>query len=126
MPCIGLAIFSFSLVAVFQTIQNYLIDMNNRFAASSVAAAAVFRSFFGFAFPLFATPMYDKLNYGWGNTMCAFIALALGLPFPVFCLMYGERLRNWANRRFDEKQAKRDQRNLERLREQNEKEYLEE
>lgn len=124
MPCLGLAIFSFSLVAVFQTIQNYLIDMNNRFAASSVAAAAVFRSFFGFSFPLFAHAMYDKMNYGWGNTMCGFIALALGLPFPVFCLMYGERLRNWANARFDRKQAVRDQRNLERLKKQNEKEYM--
>lgn len=125
MPAIGLAIFGFSLVAVFQTIQNYLIDMNNRFAASSVAAAAVFRSTFGFAFPLFAHQMYDTLNYGWGNTMCAFIALALGLPFPVFCLMYGERLRIWANQRFDKKQAKRDERNLERLRKINEKAFLE-
>lgn len=124
MPCLGLAIFGFSLVAVFQTIQNYLIDMNNRFAASSVAAAAVFRSFFGFSFPLFATPMYNKLNYGWGNTMCAFIGLALGLPFPVFCLMYGERLRKWANARFDRQQAIRDQRNLERLKKQSEKEYM--
>lgn len=124
MPCIGLCIFSFSLVAVFQTIQNYLIDMNNRFAASSVAAAAVFRSFFGFAFPLFAPAMYEKLSYGWGNTMCAFIALALGLPFPLFCLTHGERLRTWANKRFDRKQAIRDQRNLERLKKLNEKDYL--
>lgn len=118
MPCIGSGIFGFSLVAVFQTIQNYLIDMNNRFAASSVAAAAVFRSTFGFGFPLFAHAMYDRLNYGWGNTMCAFIALALGVPFPVFCLIYGEKLREWANRRFDRKQALRDQRNLRRLQQQ--------
>lgn len=124
MPCLGLGIFAFSLIAVFQTIQNYLIDMNNRFAASSVAAAAVFRSTFGFAFPLFASLMYDSLGYGWGNTMCGFIALALGLPFPIFCLMYGERLRNWANVRFDRKQAKRDERNLERLKKLNEKEYM--
>lgn len=124
MPCIGAGIFSFSLVAVFQTVQNYLIDMNNRFAASSVAAAAVFRSFFGFSFPLFAHQMYDRLNYGWGNTLCAFIALALGIPFPVFCLMYGEKLREWANRKFDRKQAIRDQRNLERLRRMNEKDFV--
>lgn len=126
MPCIGLGIFAFSLVAVFQTVQNYLIDMNNRFAALSVAAAAVFRSFFGFAFPLFADAMYARLHYGWGNTMCAFIAIALGVPFPVFCLMYGERLRLWANRRFEEKEAARDKRNLDRLRSQSEKEYMEE
>lgn len=124
MPALGAAIFAFSLIAVFQTIQNYLIDMNNRFAASSVAAAAVFRSFFGFSFPLFAPAMYDKLHYGWGNTLCAFVGLLLGLPFPVFCLMYGERLRIWANKRFDHKQAIRDKRNLERLKKMNEAEYI--
>ncbi|WPK27422.1 hypothetical protein PUMCH_004809 [Australozyma saopauloensis] len=124
MPCIGLCIFGFALVAVFQTIQNYLIDMNNRFAASSVAAAAVFRSLFGFSFPLFANAMYAKLNYGWGNTMCAFIALALGIPFPVFCLIYGERLRLWANARFEKKQALKDEKSLAKLKEKNELEYL--
>lgn len=115
MPSIGCGIFGFSLVVVFQAIQNYLIDMNPRFSASSVAAAAVFRSFFGFAFPLFAPFMYDKLGYGWGNTMCAFIALALGIPFPIFVLKYGERMRFWANRRLARDQAKRDARNLKRL-----------
>lgn len=115
MPSIGCGIFGFSLVVVFQTIQNYLIDMNPRFSASSVAAAAVFRSFFGFAFPLFAPFMYDKLGYGWGNTMCAFIALALGIPFPIFVLKYGERLRFWANERLAKDQAKRDARNFKRL-----------
>ncbi|KAG2731399.1 hypothetical protein G9P44_005815 [Scheffersomyces stipitis] len=119
MPSIGMAIFSFSFIAVFQTIQNYLIDMNNRFAASSVAAAAVYRSFFGFAFPLFAHTMYDRLDYGWGNTVCALIGLALGLPFPIFCLMYGERLRKWANQRMNAEQARRDARNLARLQLQN-------
>lgn len=119
MPCIGTGIFAFLMVAVFQSIQNYLIDMNNRFAASSVAAAAVFRSMFGFAFPLFATPMYAKLNYGWGNTMCAFMALALGIPFPIICLIYGEHIRGWANRRMEALQARRDVRNLERLRQMN-------
>ncbi|ODV78876.1 MFS general substrate transporter [Suhomyces tanzawaensis NRRL Y-17324] len=113
--CIGSAIFSFSFIAVFQTIQNYLIDMNNRFAASSIAAAAVFRLCFGFAFPLFAKQMYVRLDYGWGNTMCGLIALVLGLPFPVLCLVYGERIRQWANLRMDREQAQRDARNLERL-----------
>lgn len=114
--CVGAAIFSFFMVNVFQSIQLYLIQMNNRFAASSVAAAAVFRSCFGFGFPLFAHNLYEKLGYGWGNTLCALIILGLGVPFPVFCLKKGEKLRNWANKRFEAKQAKRDARNLERLR----------
>ncbi|KAM9889256.1 hypothetical protein OXX79_012274 [Metschnikowia pulcherrima] len=123
-PSVGMCIFGFTLVAVFQSIQNYLIDMNNRFAASSVAAAAVFRSCFGFSFPLFAPAMYDRLHYGWGNTMCALIAVALGIPFPLFCLFYGERLRLWANARFDRKQALKDARNLEKLKAKNQKEYI--
>ena len=123
-PSVGMCIFGFTLVAVFQSIQNYLIDMNNRFAASSVAAAAVFRSCFGFSFPLFAPAMYDRLHYGWGNTMCALIAVALGVPFPLFCLFYGERLRLWANARFDRKQALKDARNLEKLKSKNQKEYI--
>lgn len=122
MPAIGSCIFAFAYIPVFQTIQNYLIDMNTRLSASSIASCSIYRSIFGFALPLAADPMYKKLNYGWGNTMCAFIAFALGIPFPIFCLMYGERLRDWANRRLDKKQAARDARNLKRLQQQNEKE----
>lgn len=121
MPGIGSAIFAFGLVCVFQSMQSYLIDMNVRFAASSVAAAALFRSLFGFTFPLFAAKMYARLNYGWGNTMCAFIGMLLGIPFPIFCYLYGEKLRNWANKRLELDQLKRDQRNLERLRKKQEK-----
>ncbi|KAK6459282.1 putative transporter C530 [Scheffersomyces xylosifermentans] len=119
MPGIGSGIFAFGLVCVFQTIQSYLIDMNTRYAASSVAAAALFRSLFGFSFPLFANKMYAKLNYGWANTMCGFIGLILGVPFPIFCYLYGERIRNWANKRIERDQLKRDQKNLQRLQRQN-------
>lgn len=115
MPSIGSAIFAFAFIAVFQTIQNYLIDMNPAFAASSVAAAAVFRSMLGFAMPIVATPMYDRLTYGWGNTLCGIIALVLGTPFPLFCYYYGERVRNWANRRIELKQLHRDRKILQSL-----------
>jgi hypothetical protein len=27
--------------------------------------------------------MYDKLGYGWGNSLLGFLALALGIPFPI-------------------------------------------
>lgn len=117
MPGIGSAIFAFGLVCVFQTIQNYLIDMNTRFAASSVAAAALFRSLFGFTFPLFARKMYSAMGYGWGNTMCAFIGIALGIPFPIFCYLYGEKLRGWYDAKYEAKQIKREMKSLEKLKE---------
>lgn len=93
--------------------------MNVRYAASSVAAAALFRSLFGFTFPLFANKMYHALGYGWANTMCAFIGILLGVPFPIFCYLYGEKIRQWADRRIESKQIRRDQKNLEKLKRKN-------
>jgi hypothetical protein len=37
--------------------------------------------------------MYASLNYGWGNSLLAFIAIAIGLPAPLLIWVYGERLR---------------------------------
>jgi hypothetical protein len=51
--------------------------------------------------------------------MCAFIAIALGIPFPVLCYLYGERIRHWANKRIERDQMKRDERNLIRLQKRN-------
>lgn len=131
MPGIGSGIFSFGLVCVFQSTQSYLIDMSIlsttngnteiiiNFSSSSVAAAALFRSLFGFSFPLFASKMYTTMGYGWANTMCAFIGLLLGIPFPIICYLYGERIRLWANKKIESDQLKRDEYNLKRLQKKN-------
>lgn len=97
MPCIGTGIFGFGLVPMFQSIQLYLIDMNPRYSASAVGAAAVFRSCFGFGFPLFGRAMYDKMGYGWANTMCGILAAVLGIPFPLLVFFYGKRVRHWVD-----------------------------
>lgn len=97
MPGIGIGIFFCGIVLMFMCIQNYLIDMNPKFAASAVGAAAVFRSLFGFGFPLFGNAMYDKLDYGWANTLCGILCFVLGVPFPLFIYTYGERIRHWAD-----------------------------
>lgn len=98
MPCIGSAIFAFGLVCVFQVLQAYLIDANPRYGASSIAASSIFRCLFGFAFPLFATQLYDNLGYGWGYVLWAILAVVLGVPFPIICYKYGERIREWTTR----------------------------
>jgi hypothetical protein len=28
--------------------------------------------------------MYAKLGYGWGNSLLGFLALVIGVPFPIF------------------------------------------
>ncbi|CAI9634561.1 unnamed protein product [Alternaria burnsii] len=94
MPNIGAAIFCAGVIIGFQCIQTYLVDSYTRYAASAIAAATVLRSLAGFGFPLFAPAMYNKLDFGWGNSVLGFIALALGVPAPFMLWRFGEKLRS--------------------------------
>ncbi|KAG0128968.1 major facilitator superfamily domain-containing protein [Tuber indicum] len=102
MPLIGTAFFGAGMIPVFAAIQTYLIDMSPRYAASAVSASTLFRSLVAFAFPLFGKQMYDKLGYGWGNSLMGFIALPLGILFPLFLYRHGEPLRIRAEKRMEE------------------------
>ena len=92
-PNIGVAIFAAGAIVGFQSIQTYLIDAYQTFAASALAAVTVLRSCAGFGFPLFAPYMYSALDYGWGNSLLGFIAIGIGLPAPILLWMFGKRLR---------------------------------
>jgi len=93
MPNIGTAIFAAGNQLVFQNCQTYIVDAYTRYAASATAATALFRSLGGFAFPLFAEYMYNALGWGWGNTVLAFAAVAIGVPAPFILWWYGQALR---------------------------------
>lgn len=84
--------FGFGMVLVFLGIMNYLIDAYTIFAASVLAANAVLRSLFGFAFPLFTTQMYASLGIHWASTIPAFLALVC-VPFPFLFYKYGAAIR---------------------------------
>ncbi|KAE8381504.1 major facilitator superfamily domain-containing protein [Aspergillus bertholletiae] len=92
-PDIGACIFSLGIITAYQCMQTYLVDAYTRYAASALAAAACLRSLAGFGFPLFAPYMYQALDYGWGNSLLAFVSIALGVPAPLLLWIYGERLR---------------------------------
>ena len=92
-PNIGAAIFTAGVIIGFQGIQTYLVDGYTRYAASAISAATVLRSLAGFGFPLFAPAMYNRLDYGWGNSLLGFLAIVLGVPAPFFLWFLGERLR---------------------------------
>jgi MFS family permease len=92
-PNIGACIFCAGTIIGFQCIQTYLVDSYTRYAASAIAAATVLRSLAGFGFPLFAPAMYNVLDFGWGNSLLGFVALALGVPAPFMLWKYGETLR---------------------------------
>jgi hypothetical protein len=116
-PDIGVAIFNFGVVSPkylmkglqsqssvtiadtmnqivgFQCIQGYFVDTYTRYAASAVAAGTVLRSIAGFGFPLFGQKLFDALDYGWGNTVLALIAVSIGWPAPLLLWRYGPALR---------------------------------
>jgi multidrug resistance protein len=92
-PDIGICIFAASVLCGNMAIQTYVIDAYTKYAASGIAAISFLRSLAGFGFPLFAPYMYNSLGYGWGNSVLAFIAIALGFPAPWFFWHYGARLR---------------------------------
>ncbi|KAF7185479.1 Efflux pump radE [Pseudocercospora fuligena] len=91
-PLIGTTFIGIGLIAAFMCINTYLVDTFTLYAASAMAANTVLRSIFGGVFPLFGLQMYDTLGLGWGNSLLAFIGIAL-LPIPWLFYAYGERIR---------------------------------
>ena len=84
--------FGFGMVLVYYSVNNYIIDSYQEYAASALAAKVFMRSAGGAAFPLFIVQMYDRLGLQWASWLLAFIALAMVLiPFSFY--KYGESIR---------------------------------
>jgi len=96
MPIIGGGIFTFGLMLIYIPIQLYLVDAF-QYAASALAAAAVFRCLFGFSFPLFGSQLYAALGSGGANSLLAGLAIVIGVPFPIWIYYKGEGMRARCN-----------------------------
>lgn len=92
-PNVGVSVFSIGLIISFQCAQIYVVDAYTRYAASASGVAAFVRTLAGFAFPLFAKGLYQKLGLGWGNSLLGFVSLGLGIIAPAMLWFYGEWLR---------------------------------
>lgn len=92
-PNIGACLFALANMTTFQVMQTYLVDTYTLYAASALAAVSVLRSLAAFGFPLFAPYIYKSLDYGWGNSVLAFISIGIGIPAPIFLWRFGEKLR---------------------------------
>lgn len=91
-PLFGTLLVGVGIIAAFMSVQTYLVDAFTAHAASAIAANTVLRSLFGAFLPLAGLQMYDKLGLGWGNSLLAFVTLALSAVPPLFWI-YGERIR---------------------------------
>ncbi|KAI3340179.1 cycloheximide resistance protein [Ustulina deusta] len=91
-PIIGTGLIGVGNILVFFSIQTYLVDAFTFYAASALASNTIVRSIAGALLPLVAPRLYERLGYGWGNSLLAFIAI-LFLPVSFVILKYGEVLR---------------------------------
>jgi len=92
MPIIGGGVFTFGMILIYIPIQLYLVDAFE-YAASALAAAAVFRCLCGFGFPLFGEQLTAGLGFGGANSLLAGIAIVIGVPFPIWIYYKGEQMR---------------------------------
>ncbi|KAL2276555.1 hypothetical protein FJTKL_00858 [Diaporthe vaccinii] len=83
LPNVGVFIFAFGIVNGLQIINLYTVDCFTSVSASAVSAITVTRSIAGFLLPLPAPIMYERLGYGWCNTLLALIGVVLGFPVPL-------------------------------------------
>lgn len=91
-PLVGLGVFGFAMMGIFQPAQVYLVNSFPIHSASALAAMNILRSLAGGLLPLAGHGLYDALGMGWGNSLLAFIAFAFA-PVPFLLMRYGRRMR---------------------------------
>lgn len=91
-PILGTGVFALGLMSVFMSANTYLVDSYLRYAASVTAANTALRSLVGAVLPLAGPAMYEALGLGWGNSLLAFIALAMCVC-PLLFWRYGAAIR---------------------------------
>ncbi|KAB8222776.1 major facilitator superfamily domain-containing protein [Aspergillus novoparasiticus] len=91
-PIVGSGVVGLGLVGGFLVVQVYIIDTFTIYAASALAANNLIRSIVAAVLPLSGPAMYERLGYGWGDTILGLTALALA-PTPLLLMKYGERIR---------------------------------
>lgn len=84
--------FGLGQISILNATQNYYIDSFMKYAASAIAAGAVFRSILGGILPLAATSLFETIGYGWGISVFAFMSLLLS-PAPLLFMKYGGAVR---------------------------------
>lgn len=95
-PTLAGTFLSMSILLIFVSYINYLIDSYLTFAASAVAANTVVRSACAAAEPLFTQYMFDALGVGGGGSLIGGLAV-LCAPIPFLFHRYGKSIRERSN-----------------------------
>lgn len=95
---VGAAVFTLGSFMASQMLNAYQLDEFVEHGASVTAATRVLMYSLGFAFPVFAPDLYDRLGYGWGNSMLAFLWIVFCFPLPVVFWVWGDKIRAMGKR----------------------------
>lgn len=102
---IGALIFTAGNFLASQAAIAYILDEFPTHAASAGAASRIVSNSLGFAFPLFAPQLYNRLGYGWGSSLLAFVWIVVALPMSVALWFLGDRIRRVGRSKKDEEGA---------------------
>ncbi|KNG80145.1 MFS multidrug transporter [Aspergillus nomiae NRRL 13137] len=91
-PIVGSGVVGLGIVAGFLVVQFYIVDAFEIYAASALAANNLIRAIIAALLPLSGPAMYDRLGYGWGNTILGLVALVIA-PTPLLLMKYGRKIR---------------------------------
>ncbi|KAM4058814.1 major facilitator superfamily protein [Hirsutella rhossiliensis] len=91
-PTLSGTLLSFSLLLVFVSFLNYIVDTYLLFAASAIAANTIVRSACGAAAPLFTVQMFKALGVGGGGSLIGGVAALLAI-IPFLFKKYGKQIR---------------------------------
>ncbi|KAK9457407.1 major facilitator superfamily domain-containing protein [Dipodascopsis uninucleata] len=84
-----------SIILLFLSLFNFILESYLTFAASAIAANTIVRSAFAAGFPLFANGMFHNLKTQWAGTLLGCIGFAM-IPVPFIFYKYGSRLRKYS------------------------------
>lgn len=91
-PVVGAALIGFGLLVTNVPCFSYLVDAFGVHAASAMAAVTVIKCISGAFLPLAAPSLYERVGFGWGNSVFGFIALMF-IPIPLLFMQIGEMIR---------------------------------
>ncbi len=91
-PILGTAFLGGGVIITYMASTLYLVDAYTVYAASVTASGTILRCLMATLLPLAGSAMYDRLGFGWGNSVLGFISIAF-LPLAVVLYVYGERIR---------------------------------
>ncbi|PYH95662.1 MFS general substrate transporter [Aspergillus ellipticus CBS 707.79] len=99
-PIVATGLVGFGVMFTFIPYNVYMIDAYAKYAASAIAAGNILRSLSAALLPLAGIPLYDRLGYGWGNSLLGIVSFGLG-AMCLFFRRYGEEWRERFTVEFD-------------------------